>query len=325
MTTTTTGSTLATLDDYVSAVAWSPDGDRLVAASLAGEVALLANGAVRPLPGHPGGVLGACWSADGTLATAGQDGFVRAHRGDESWSVELGGWVHALAWRPDSSLLAAGAGRDAVLIDTSGAVVVRHRAPATVASLTWVPGGRRVGVGHYGGITWLEPPGESPKKRFEWKGSILTLVASPDGRWVASGNQDNSVHVWRLWSGDDMQMTGYAAKIEHLAWHPTSRWLCVGDIGEVTCWDFAGRGPQGSRPKELKGHGRRITGLAFGGKRLASASADGTVRFWTLPSTKVERVVEVSEEISSICWHPSHRRLAVGGAQGRVVVVDVDG
>lgn len=36
-------------------------------------------------------------------------------------------------------------------------------------------------------------------------GSGKTTLLNADGRWVASGNQDASVHVWRLWSGDDAE------------------------------------------------------------------------------------------------------------------------
>ena len=311
------------LDDYVSAVAWSPSGEALAAVSLAGDGALIVDGKPRPLPVHEGGALSLAWSADGArFATGGQDGVVRMHdMTDGAVDISLGGWVNALAWSPKSLVLAAAAGRDLALIDADGLVVQRDRRASTITSLGWSTDGRRVGAGSYGGIAWYEPGTNAPVKAFDWKGAILTMAMSPNGKWVASGNQDNSAHVWRLWSGEDMEMSGYEAKIEHIAWDPTSRWLCVGGIGETTCWDFLGRGPQGTRPKELRGHSRRITALKCSKRLLASASADGTIRLWKLPATAAKAVIEVGTAISALDWHRDGQRLAAGTADGQVLVL----
>lgn len=332
---------LLQLDDYVTGLAWSPTGDRLAATSLAGDLAVIetdpAGGreAVHEVGVHPGGTLCLGWSRDGaTLATGGQDGQLRLrHRDGRQRVCELGAWVNTLAWSPtDPGRLAAAAGPVTTLIDLEGEVLGRDTAPSTVTSLAWSADGRRVGAGAYGSLSWYGPDGGEPVKRFEWKGSILTLAVAPNGKWVASGNQDNSVHVWRLWTAEDMEMTGYAAKIQQLAWDPTSRWLCVGDLGEITCWDFSGRGPRGTRPRTLTGHTRRITGLAFSGKVLASASADGTIRLWRSLSTKPEAVIDLNDkaapdvpaEIVALAWHPDGRWLAVGMADGRVELVSPD-
>jgi len=329
---------LLRLDDYVTALAWSPAGDRLAAVSLAGDLALVGasptgtDGQELEAGIHPGGSLCLGWSRDGAvLATGGQDGCVRLHHRDGRRIVcDLGGWVNALAWSPaDPTRLAVAVGRDTVLLTAEGDLLGRDTGPSTVTSLAWSPDGKRLGAGTYGALSWYGPDGGQPVKRFEWKGSILALSIAPNGKWVASGNQDNSVHVWRLWTAEELEMTGYAAKIQQLAWDPTSRWLCVGDLGEITCWDFSGRGPRGSRPRSLTGHTRRITALAFSGPVLASASADGTIRLWRSLSTKPEAVIDLNagagadaeSEIVAMAWHPDGARLAVGTADGRVELV----
>jgi WD40 repeat protein len=87
------------------------------------------------------------------------------------------------------------------------------------------------------------------------------------------------VHIWRLWSADDLQMSGYPAKVEAIAWDPTSRFLAVGSVGDVTIWDFSGRGPQGATPVVLDGFSRRLTVVRYQhrGRRLAAGSADGLI------------------------------------------------
>lgn len=320
------------LDDYTSALAWSADGRYLAAGSLGGTTVVLAvepDGdviraePVAELPEHPLGVLALDWSSAGPrLASGGQDGRVRVWQ-PERGSTEVvagSGWVQDVAWSPDGDLLAAAVGRDLVLVD--GATVQRFGPhPSTVTALAWSTNGRSVGIGCYGGVWWYQPGAEAVHRTFEWKGSILTFATAPNGKWLASGNQDNSVHVWRLWSGDDLEMNGYESKVEHLAWDPASRWLCVGGIGDITCWDFSGRGPQGTRPKSLDGHTRRITALVFGGTTLASGSADGTVRFWKVPKRDPLAVTDLGEEVAQAAWRPGGGVLAVGGADGGIHLV----
>ena len=103
--------------------------------------------------------------------------------------------------------------------------------------------------------------------------------------------------------------------------------------------DSAGGG--GGRGHTLVGHKGRVFAAAFepgpgpggngdGAPLLASASEDGTVRFWGLleaaggPQFKSRGRVQVSaEEVLCLGWAPQGRLLASGGADGTVRVWDV--
>ncbi|CAN5909029.1 PD40 domain-containing protein [soil metagenome] len=324
-----------TLDDYVSALAWSPDAQRVAAGSLAGDAVLVdpVDGqAVADLPAHPMGVLQAAWSPDGArLATGGQDGVLTLHdrNGRTIATDAFDRWVSALAWKPDGSLLATGSGRHVRLVEPDGRVVlVSEPTTSTVTSLAWAVNKRRVAAGCYGGVGWYElEHGPRPTKHFEWKGSILTLAASPDGRWLTAGAQDQTVHIWRLWSADELSMQGYPTKVEHLAWHHTSKWLAVGNLGEITLWDCAGRGPSGRRPRQLDGHSRHISALGFQprGDLLASGGADGLVLLWDSATKGTDPVahIETDETVSALAWSPSGDRLIIAAAGGSLTCVAV--
>ena len=95
------------LDDHVIALAWTPDGAALAAASVSGPIALVEGpgGATRvDLSGHRFGTSALSWNSDGTLlASAGQDGLARAwdRKGTERFRIEGGaGWVERVAWSP---------------------------------------------------------------------------------------------------------------------------------------------------------------------------------------------------------------------------------
>lgn len=290
------------LDDYVEAVAVDPRGASVVAGSLAGEAVLVdaADGrVVRRLASHAGsgglgGVSAAAWSSSGDrFAVGGHDGAVHVYdrTGALLMSHQLDGWIAALEWSPTDPRLAAAAGRRLTLIaDPTVGAPSRTYEPvgSTITDLAWATNGRRVGVTAYGGVTWYDPDDTASTaalRTYAWKGSLLSLEMSPTGRWACGGAQDASVHLWRLWSGDDLSMSGYPAKIEHLAFRPDGRWMAVACLGEVTVWDFGGKGPAGTAPASGEAHDRHIESLAWrpDGQVLATGGAGGMVALWQVP------------------------------------------
>jgi len=207
----------ATLDDYTIDLAWSPDGTQLAAASAAGGITLYAalDGAVQhTLPGHDDGANCLAWSPDGTaLATGGQDGLVKLwdpSAGQHVTSVEMGGaWVEHLAWRPgpDSTWLAASAGKKLSAIRRDGSILHSFKdAPKSISAVSWHPQGGCVAVSYFGGVCLWDADDFVPQKEFPYNNGIQALVWSPDARWLVSGNQDPSVHLWV--PEEDMELAG---------------------------------------------------------------------------------------------------------------------
>jgi WD40 repeat protein len=320
------------LGDYVTTLALSPDGDLLVAGSLAGDAVLVTvdGSLVRTLTEHPMGVLSAAWSPDGTrLAVGGHDGRVRTYGRD---GIEIGmlagtAWIAQVAWSPDGSLLAIADGRRLAVCDSDATLV--HRFPAassTITAVAWATNGRRVGITSYGGVSWYDTdhlPVETPSRTHTFKGSPLALALAPNGKWACAGFQDSSIHLWRLWSGDDLSMSGYPAKIEHLAFRDDSHWMASACLDELTVWDFSGKGPKGSRPATGNAHDRHISCLAWepGGTRLLSGGADGRLVMWPSPRSvnrplEPQDVHEGETAVATVVWHPSGASVLVGRADG---------
>ena len=325
----------AELSDHVGAVAWSPSGAVVAAGSMGGEAVLVdaVDGRVRAeFASHALGVLDIAWSPDGArVASAGHDGRVvvaSAADGAPVAEVRSLGQANCVAWSPDGRLLAAGIGRELLVLGDSGDVVMRAgEQPSTVTDVAWSADGRRVGVACYGGVRWYEPQRRSqkPARVLGWKGSLLCLHVAPDGRHVASGNQDSSVHVWRLWSGRDMEMTGYPAKIDRLAWHPASRLLAVGGPGDVTVWDFGGSGPEGSVPRQIDAHEERISALAYApdGRVLATAASDGWLKVWGDSDATPVNAWHAGSAVSCLSWAPDSGAIAVATHDGRLRRLDL--
>ena len=311
-----------TLGDWVHALAWGPDGVEVAAACADGTVATVdAEEQVRALQRHDAPATTVGWSATGALASGGEDGCVLI----DGTPYDLGpGWVQQIAWRPDGASLAVAHRRAVHILDADGAsLAVSAEFPATVACIDWHPRGVELAAGTYGGVHLLRGKDARAARSLKWKGSVLAIAISPDGRRLAHGNQDASVHFWDLRRGTELEMWGYATKVRQLAWRRDARLLATGGGTAVTVWDFAGRGPAGTRPQELEHHAGPITWLGFQPRSplLASTAQDGFTALWKPGSDDLPlAVVAVDDEITTAAWSPDGSHLALGGANGTVAI-----
>ncbi len=324
-----------TAQEYIEDLDISSDTATVAAASVSGEVILAtpaSNGGwtQRTIAQHNAEATKSRFSPDGSLlATGANDGTVTIRdRLGETLSVITGkGWCRDLSWRPDGQQVAGAIGREVHRSAADASSLLVHRDhPTTVECLAWTNDGKHLGVGTYGGVWWYQGAPQ-PLRRFEWKGALLSLVIAPDDGWAVSGNQDASVHCWRLWrTGDELEMTGYPTKVQHLAFNPTGTHLAVGNLGEVTVWSFSGRGPRGTTPLQFGDHQRHIVALGYrpqNDNTLATVSADGLLCLWqpsTASSTPIA-TTHVDGEPSCMQWSSDGKLLYVGTAAGEVVAV----
>ena len=316
---------VVTLDDWVHALAWSPDGGRVAAACADGTVATVdGEERVAAVQRHSAAATTVAWSQRGVLASGGEDGCVLI----DGHSHKLGpAWVQQVAWRPDGAMLAAAHRRAVHVLGADGAALaVSADLPATVACVEWHPRGVEVAAGTYGGVHLLRGRDAGPARRLFWTGSVLAVAISPDGRRLAHGNQDASVHFWDLQRGTELEMWGYATKVRQLAWRHDGRLLATGGGTSATVWNFKGRGPAGSRPDELDHHTEPITWLGFQplSPVLASTGQDGIAALWKPGADDVPlTAVAIDDQITTAAWSPDGQRLALGGTNGTVAIAHV--
>lgn len=332
------------LDDYVIDLAWSPDGSQLAAASAAGPVTLFAatDGAKRhELPGHADGTNVLAWrpaAGAAVLATGGQDGTVKfwdAAAGQHTGSAKLGSaWVEHLAWRPETAragsaetrppLLFAAAGR--TLAAVRGDASVAHTfppAPKTLTALAAQPAGGCVAAACYGSVTLWDADDFVAQKELPYANGIHALTWSPDNRWLVSGNQDPSVHLWIPGEDIELHMSGYEGKVRFLSYDHTSRWLATSGGREACIWDCAGAGPEGREPAMLP-HEAPVCYVSFqhGHGLLATAAQDGVVQLWSPDRRQPLRAtVRMPSAATKLAWSPDDRHLAIGSQRGAVYVL----
>lgn len=317
--------------DFPTALAWLAGGEQLVAGTGAGDVCLIAagDGALRVVGRHDNGVLAVAARGDGArFASAGQDGAIaewKSGSGEALQRRERGRqWVEHLAYQPGGKLLASAAGRTVDLWSESGELVHSFEGHGgVVAALAW-DGSKRLAAAAFGGV-WLHAivPGAWSSEALPWKGAPLTLVVSPNGKTIACGMQDGSVHFWRRPGGHHSQMSGYAHKVRETSWSANSRWLATGGGNAVVLWDFAGRGPEGTRPLQLDGHTDRLTVVAFqpAGGHLVSGGRDWRLSLWRPGSTTLALDAHLlGAPLCALAWSPDSRRVALACENGEVAL-----
>ena len=320
---------IADCADRIASVAWSPEGESVALGALSGETLVVdvASQESTELAEHSFGTLSVDWSATGVLASGGQDGVVRL------WSrlrgavgqAEGSGWCQQLQWDPKGSFLAAAVGSDLMVLNADGSGGERHIGlGSTVTAVAWSPNGQRVGATVYGGIRWYEPGVGEEVRSFDWKGSMLSFAISPSGKWAAAGTQEGTVRVYRLWSADDLEMSGYPGKVTVLGWTPDGNKLSVADTDGVTTWDFKGRGPAGTRPNVVGSHEGRVTALEWSpdGKRLATGCSDCVLRIFSSSKRSTpDEQFDLGAEISSLRWSLDGSSMAVGCGDGGLWII----
>jgi WD40 repeat protein len=324
----------AAVGDYAIAGGWTRGGDVLVVGDAAGDIYGFEGKSGKTLwarrGSHEGGVLAMAIRPDGAaFATAGQDGRVliwNAAEGQVSEVVELGsGWVENVAWSPDGQWLAASISRRVHVYGADGEEAWRSDEHlSTVSAIAW-SSAQELATACYGRVTFFEASSGELRQKLEWKGSLVSMVLSPDGDIVACGSQDNSVHFWRRSTEEDSMMSGYLGKPSALAFDDTGTLLATGGGVDVTVWSFQGRGPEGTRPGVLHIHDQPITTLAFArhGMLLASGARDCGVVVWALQSDgggDPVGIALVADVVAELYWRPDGCALAALDARGGVTV-----
>jgi WD40 repeat protein len=324
------------LEDYIVDIAWAPDSSRLAVAGGEGKVFLATREKDRldsKIVGDHGlGALAIAWQPGGErFASSGQDSRLLLFDGTGNRVAERRPSMTAtacVAWSGDGQRLSSAAGKQ-ISLWTSELEPVHVFEPqaATITALAWDKSGRDLAASMNGGLVVhrIDPP-RFAVRYYKWSAPCLTAAFSPNGKFLATGTQDGSVHFWYLATGRDSQMRGYPGKVDSTVWSGDSRYLATAADDQVVVWDFGGKGPEGSRPLQLRGHTDRIECMAFQpkGNFLVTGGRDWRISLWFPGKSTLALDAQLTDsEPSCLRWSPDGRFIALGEQRGSLSIFEL--
>jgi len=152
-------------------------------------------------------------------------------------------------------------------------------------------------------------------------GSVLSVTFSPDGQFLASGSEDNTVKIWRVSDGKETRtLTGHILGVNSVAFSPDGQFLASGSTDKtVKIW----RVSDGSLVRTLTGHTDLVYPVAFSpdGQFLASGSLDKTVKLWRVSDGKEVRTLTGHKgSVYSVAFSPDGQFLASGSLDNTVKI-----
>jgi WD40 repeat protein len=287
---------------FAHRAAFSPDGKRVASTSDDATVKIWEARTGKELfsfAGHRSATVGVAFSHDGKYVASGSSWF--APGGEDQgevlvWDPNNGKVIHTLRGNT-GRVHAVAFSRDGRLLASAGAGEIRPRKAGEV-------------------IVWDANAGHKLHTLGGHAREVTAVAFHPDSKRLASADKLGTVRIWDAASGKRLVLLESAGTC--LAFSRDGKLLATGGRGE-------GRGATlkvrdattGAVLFSLKGHAREVTAVSFspGGKRLASASNDKTVRLWwdplnqqeilTLPHRDFARDVVFSPDgdlLASVCF-----------------------
>jgi WD40 repeat protein/tRNA A-37 threonylcarbamoyl transferase component Bud32 len=343
---TTTGAAIKTIDqrgDPVHAIAFSPDGKRIIAGTRQGRVVIWdvqTGDQLMTLVEGEGFVQSVAYSPDGDrILTSGRKGGLKlwSDSGTHLLTI-LEGWQESrsnAAWSADGRLVAYYTGGEVRISDaTTGEVLRRFSAKSGVFGIAFDHKGKRVAWGDSRGVATvanIEADKVESARRIVQNPVLWVAFTGDDGQLVAAGT--TSVVVWtRKEAGDNQPRISGRSPADRravLALSSDRVHVVVVDPNRVQVYNVV----NGQRTKtfEVNMSGPTEAGLSPGGQYVAAIDYQATarpaagntesVRVWN--GHNGEEILKVEgSSLGPLAFSPDGKSIAVGDDGGSVSVWD---
>jgi WD40 repeat protein/serine/threonine protein kinase len=178
---------------------------------------------------------------------------------------------------------------------------------------------------HVGGILlWDIAAGKEKVLLLGHSAPVAGLAFTPDSQTLASASFDTTVKLWDVAAARERTtLRGHAAPVLAVAYSGDGKRLAsAAEDGIIKTWD-----PVAGQPElTCKGHGQEVLGLAWAadGHVLTSGSVDGLLKIWDLKAVQGPPVLKgYNSAVRALAFLPENGGLASVDHSGMLLVNDV--
>ena len=201
-----------------------------------------------------------------------------------------------------------------VLADYHEPTLTGHLADVTAAAFS--PDGKRVVTASDDGTAriWDAATGAQLLVLEGHKSNVLSATFDSSGARVLTTSFDGTARIWDSTTGKEL-----VPPLEHFDGNkvtspvfgvlsPDGTRVATADGDDVWLWDLS---KSGATHRILSGHTQRVRTVAFSpdGKRILSASDDGTARVWDVEQGVLVQTLQLGDRVNSATYSPDGARI----------------